>query len=150
MYPVINRSHKTHFAVFLATAIKVFILSLMIAAVPISLYVSVDSKTPGESRSSKVAVTVRETASNRKAYFKVQDGREMAVRYRGDQSLIESLRGGAAQPRALASADFDHNGTPDLVAGYSFRGAGMVTLQRGNPEAFAPTDDSVFERMHQG
>src|SRR6185295_12399567 len=52
--------------------------------------------------------------------------------------------------RSLGSADFDLNGTPDLVAGYAFNGAGMITLQRGNPDAFAPTDDSVFARIQQG
>ena len=37
-----------------------------------------------------------------------------------------------------------------MVAGYAFNGAGMITLQRGNPDAFAPADDSVFARMQQG
>ena len=55
-----------------------------------------------------------------------------------------ALQNGAAQARALASADFDRNGTPDVVAGYAFNGAGMITLQRGNPDAFAPADDSVL------
>ena len=37
-----------------------------------------------------------------------------------------------------------------MVAGYSFNGAGMITVQRGNPDAFAPADDSVLVRMQQG
>src|SRR4029079_16089665 len=35
-------------------------------------------------------------------------------------------------------------------AGFALNGAGMITLQRGNPDAFAPADDSVFARMQQG
>ena len=50
----------------------------------------------------------------------------------------------------MASADFDRNGTPDVVAGYGFNGIGIITVQRGNPDAFAPTDDSVLVRMQQG
>ncbi|HEX7770895.1 MAG TPA: hypothetical protein VF435_00660, partial [Pyrinomonadaceae bacterium] len=70
--------------------------------------------------------------------------------YRGDSVLTNALQAGSAQARSLAAADFDLNGTQDLVTGYAFNGAGMITLQRGNPDAFAPTDDSVFVRMQQG
>ncbi len=74
----------------------------------------------------------------------------MSVTYRGDQAAVAALQSGGAQARALASADFDRNGTPDVVAGYAYNGAGIITLQRGNPDAFAPADDSVFVRMQQG
>ena len=70
--------------------------------------------------------------------------------YRGDSVLANALQTGSAQARSLAAADFDLNGTQDLVVGYAYNGAGMITLQRGNPDAFAPTDDSVFARMQQG
>ncbi len=132
------------------TAIKLLLICLVIAAVPLALYVRVDSKSPKTAVDSKAAVTVRASASGGTPYLKVQDGREMTVGYRGDQALSDALRSGAAEPRALASADIDHNGTPDVVAGYSFNGAGMITLHRGNPDAFAPADDSVFERLQQG
>jgi predicted outer membrane repeat protein len=89
-------------------------------------------------------------AGRGKPYLNFQDGRSMQVVYRGDRWLASALQNGAAQARSLASADFDRNGTPDVVAGYGFSGAGMITLQRGNPDAFAPTDDSVFVRMQQG
>ncbi len=74
----------------------------------------------------------------------------MQVVYKGDSTLASALQNGSAQARSLAAADFDRNGTPDVVAGYAFNGAGMITLQRGNPDAFAPADDSVFVRMQQG
>jgi hypothetical protein len=80
----------------------------------------------------------------------LQDGRGMSVNYRGDRNAVAALQNNAAQARALAAADFDRNGTPDVVAGFASNGAGLITLQRGNPEAFAPADDSVFARMQQG
>jgi hypothetical protein len=99
--------------------------------------------------SANVGVTVR-AAGRGKPYLNLRDGRKLAVDYRGDRGLTNALQSGAAQPRSLASADFDGNGTPDVVAGYAFNGVGMITVQRGNPEAFAPKDESVYLRMHEG
>jgi predicted outer membrane repeat protein len=50
----------------------------------------------------------------------------------------------------LASADLDRDGAPDLIAGYTWSGKGILTVQRGNPDAFAPKDDAVFERLQKG
>src|SRR5690349_4743472 len=95
------------------------------------------------------AITVH-AAGRGKPFLNFKDGRSMKVVYRGESALTSALQSGAAQARTLASADFDRNGTPDVVAGFAFNGAGMITLQRGNPDAFAPADDSVFVRMQQG
>src|SRR5215216_3164166 len=95
------------------------------------------------------AITVH-AAGRGKPYLNFQDGRSMQVVYRGDSTLASALQNGVAQARSLASADFDRNGTPDVLAGYAFNGAGMISLQRGNPDAFAPADESVFARMQQG
>ncbi|HEX5832768.1 MAG TPA: hypothetical protein VFY34_02890, partial [Pyrinomonadaceae bacterium] len=100
-------------------------------------------------RRPKGHVTVQ-AAGRGKPFMNFQDGHEMSVKYRGDQAAVAALQSGGAQARALASADFDRNGTPDVVAGYRFNGAGIITMQRGNPDAFAPTSDSVFVRMQQG
>ena len=99
--------------------------------------------------SSKAAVTVQ-AAGRGGPYVNFQDGRQMQVAYRGDQALTEALRSGAAQSRSLAAIDLDGDAAPDLVAGYGYGGTGIVTIQRGNIEGFAPKDDSVFERMQQG
>ncbi|HKR58345.1 MAG TPA: VCBS repeat-containing protein, partial [Pyrinomonadaceae bacterium] len=99
--------------------------------------------------SSRSGVTVH-AAGRGTPYLNLQDGREMSVAYRGDRGVINALQNGAAHPRALASADFDGNATPDVVAGYAFNGVGIITLQRGNPDAYAPPDQSVYERMESG
>ena len=80
----------------------------------------------------------------------LQDGYEMSRDYRGDPAHIAALKSGGARPLALASADFDHDGTPDVVAAYAVGDSGMIVVQHGNPDAFAPKDDSVFERLQQG
>jgi predicted outer membrane repeat protein len=87
-------------------------------------------------------------AGRGRPFLNLEDGREMSVTYRGERSAVAALQSGEA--RSLASADFDSNGVPDVVAGFSAGGAGTITVQRGNPDAFAPADDSVFVRMQQG
>src|SRR5215204_2813523 len=88
-----------------------------------------------DSTSPRSAVTVR-AAGRGRPYLNLQDGRRIGINYRGDRVFVNALQNGAVRARALASADFDGNGTPDVVAGYAFDGAGLVTLQRGNPDAF--------------
>ncbi|HKB65147.1 MAG TPA: DUF4214 domain-containing protein [Pyrinomonadaceae bacterium] len=147
MYPVKNSiTSKTRIELFPLTArlsMKLFMLCLVAASVAVALSVRVDSK------DSSAAITVQAAGRGGQS-LNFQDGRAMRVEYRGDQFSSEALQSGAARARALASVDLDDNGTPDLVAGYSNNGSGIVTVQRGNPEAFAPVDDSVFVRIQAG
>src|SRR5882724_2469944 len=145
MYPV-TPTRQTRVSLFPITArarIKLLILCLVIAAVPVALYVRVDSM------DSRAAVTVQ-AAERGKSYFNFRDGQEMRVDYRGEQNLTEALQAGQAHPRSLASIVLAGNAVPDLIAGYAYNGEGLVTVQHGNPDAFAPKDDSVFARMQQG
>ena len=86
----------------------------------------------------------------RKSPFNVANVAEPRVAYSGEATLVHALQSGSAQARGLASADLDRDGAPDLVAAYAYNGTGIVTVQRGNPDAFAPQDPSVFERMQNG
>jgi len=49
-----------------------------------------------------------------------------------------SLSISRAQPLSLASADFDEDGVPDLVSGFAFGKAGLITVHRGNINALWP------------
>jgi CSLREA domain-containing protein len=122
---------------------KLFVLCLVAASVAVALSVRVDSK------DSTAAITVQAAGRGGQS-LNFQDGRAMEVEYRGDQFSSQALQSGAARARALASVDIDDNGTPDLLAGYANNGSGILTIQRGNNEAFAPTDDSIFPRIQAG
>ncbi|HEU4931628.1 MAG TPA: hypothetical protein VFT48_06080, partial [Pyrinomonadaceae bacterium] len=163
MRPHINQAHTPQTPstrITIRTAAKLLAIFLIVVAVPLALYVRVKSESSAgwfskaedsvaRTKRPKEAVTVQ--AANRgKSFLNLQDGRQMSVTFRGDQAAVAALQSGGAQARALASADFDRNGTPDVVAGYSYNGTGIITVQRGNPDAFAPANDSVLVRMQQG
>jgi len=78
-----------------------------------------------------------------------QNARSLALRYSGDASAVSALRTGAV-PTALTSGDFDFDGAPDLVAGYRTANGGVVTLTRGNPDAFAPKDPRWYQKALHG
>src|ERR1044072_3383707 len=142
MRPLMNKTHQSQISsrLTIRNAAKLLAILLIVVAVPLALYVRVKSEDSARfskaggpvevTKRAKEQVTVH--AANRgRAFFNLQDGHEMTVTYRGDQAAVAALQSGAAQARALASADFDGNGTPDMVAAYSFNGAGLITLQRG-------------------
>src|ERR1041385_8208244 len=160
MRPVSNPTHQTPnllSRISTRTLFKLLTVCLIVAAVPVAVYVRVKSAASVASstnfveltRKAKGGVTVQ-AAGRGKPFLNLRDGQDMTVTYRGDRAAATALQSGAAQARSLASADFDRNGTPDVVAGYSYNGGGIITLQRGNPDAFAPADDSVLVRMQQG
>ncbi|HEY6243325.1 MAG TPA: hypothetical protein VIX17_05240, partial [Pyrinomonadaceae bacterium] len=162
MRPLMNPTHHVKASssrITIRTGVKLMAICLIVVTVPVALYVRVKSKdSPKFSKAERFVTSTRrakdtvtvQAAGRGKPFLNFQNGHEMSVTYRGDQAAVAALQSGGAQPRALASADFDRNGTPDVVAGYAFNGAGIITLQRGNPDAFAPTDDSVFARIQQG
>src|SRR6185503_15604462 len=122
MHASMNRPHNSNGPLFrntLKAAAKLTAICLIAIAVPLALYVRVKSKgaptsTAAATSSKRTKDTVTVHAAGRgKPFLNLQDGRERVVTYKGDQAAVAALQSGAAQPRALASADFDHNGTPD-------------------------------------
>ncbi len=73
----------------------------------------------------------------------LQDGYDLPAVYEQARPI------GEARPTTLASADFDVDGFADLVSGYATADGGYVVIQRGNPEAFAPTRPENVEAVSQ-
>src|SRR6185369_14672769 len=80
-------------------------------------------------------------------YIKLQESRDLEPHYSGAgaATISSAMLGNKMKPLALASADLNDDGYPDLVCGYGSTGGGMLTLYRGNPQAFAPTDPEVIK-----
>src|ERR1051325_1444259 len=162
MRPLMNPTHKSQTLlsrITIRAAAKLAAIFLIAVVVPVALYVRVKSEDSAKfskadntvevTKRSKGQVTVH-AAGRGQPFLNLQDGHQMSVTYKGEQAAVAALQSGAAQGRALAAADIDGNGTPDVMTAYAYNGAGIITVQRGNPEAFAPADDSVLVRIQQG
>jgi hypothetical protein len=151
------KTHDPSFRIRLRTALKLLAICLTVAFVPVALYVTVKSEDSArfsffklkKDPPKQLEVTVKATGRGN-PYLNVKDGRQMTVSYRGSSGAVSALQSGAAGGRALAAADLDGDSAPDVVAGFANGGFGIITVQKGNPEGFAPQDESVFQRMHQG
>jgi hypothetical protein len=78
------------------------------------------------------------TPQSGRPWINLEDGRELPTKYAGPAGLAMVMNQRLAVPRALASADFDEDGVPDLVSGYVGPGGGLVALHRGNVQALWP------------
>ena len=70
--------------------------------------------------------------------------------YAGAAQPVQALKSGEATATALASADFNADGARDVVAGYATKNGGVLTLMLGNPDAFAPTDTTLYDKAMRG
>lgn len=72
------------------------------------------------------------------------------LHYTGAAMAVRTLQGGGATPTTLASADFNADGAMDVVAGYATKDGAVLTVLLGNPDAFAPTDTTMYEKAMRG
>jgi hypothetical protein len=71
-------------------------------------------------------------------WINLRDGRELPTAYNGATVSAQALNRNLTVPTALASADFDEDGVPDVVSGYMGPGGGLITLHRGNVDSIFP------------
>ncbi len=86
-------------------------------------------------------------------FITLSDGRELVTAYEGAPETVSALEQQNVQPGALASADFDEDGTPDLVSSYANTangGGGIITLHRGNVDAIYPHSPEAKQRRASG
>ena len=68
----------------------------------------------------------------------------MAVRFQ------ELQVAGLFEPLALASADFDEDGVPDLVCGFATDSGGILSVHRGNIDSIFPNGEGARKRQLAG
>ena len=77
-------------------------------------------------------VSVR-AADRNTSTLKLSDGHDVLTSYVGTSKSRQALSQNEAGPLALAAADFDEDGIPDLVSGYAAT-IGLITIDRGNTD----------------
>src|SRR5438552_2815722 len=104
---------------------------------------------PGELARLSADVSVR-AAGRGNPSISLNDGHDLLTSYAGPEELRNALEQNQAEPLSLASADFDEDGVPDLVSGYSYNGQGIVTLWRGNVDSIYPHGPEAKQRKANG
>lgn len=89
-----------------------------------------------DGHASTTTVTVQ-AAGRGHPWMNLRDGRPMQTPDTGAAKLTEMMAQ-PLQPTALAAADFDEDGVPDVIGGYASADGGIITLHRGNLEALWP------------
>jgi hypothetical protein len=78
------------------------------------------------------------------------NGHDLISIYSGNKQLQQAVTQGQAKPLALASADFDEDGVPDLVCGYASSGGNMISLHRGNSNALYTNSPTAKQQRVSG
>ena len=156
-------THPTHFPRGVATSIRcrirearsvAFALILAFCLLPHFSGSAAKRKDQNQNQTLDLArlserVTLHNSGSGNRA-LSLNDGKELSASYIGPEDLIGALEQNRAQPLSLASADFDEDGVPDLVSGYSYGGRGIVTLHRGNVDSIYPNSPEAQRRRLNG
>src|SRR5438309_5074834 len=80
----------------------------------------------------------------------LSDGRDVLTSYSGPAALAQALQRNEAEPLALASADFDEDGVPDLICGYAHSSSGIITWLKGNVDSIYENSPEAQRRKATG
>jgi len=84
-------------------------------------------------------------------WINLEDGRDLEPVYAGAEETLEKLDRELGEPLALASADFDEDGVPDLITTYAAASSGgFVTIHIGNPDSIYPHAPEARRRKSAG
>src|ERR1700733_14695993 len=122
--------------------------SSSLALLAIIILVSLSYFPLSRTRAASVTATVLPSAG--KPLVNLKNAQSLKVTYTGSSDAVGALQSGSATATALAAADFDADGAIDVVAGYSTGNGGVVTLYRGNKDAFSPTNPALYPKAIQG
>ncbi len=82
-------------------------------------------------------------------WISLAPGRDMEHTLRGGEGLLDSFSLQRV-PHALASADFDEDGVPDLVCGFSILEGGAITFHFGIKDPLHPFSKRSLARRREG
>jgi hypothetical protein len=95
-------------------------------------------------------VTASILPSQGKPLVNLKNPQTAKLTYTGDSGAVSALRGGSAVPVSLAAGDFNADGAVDVIAGYSTPNGGVLAMMLANPNAYAPTDATLYQKAMKG
>ena len=133
------------------------LISVLIALLPLARWigrsraraydVAASSQEVGDLRGYLAGEVSARGAGRGNPWITLRDGHEAPAVYQGSSALIQQLADNQTRPLSLASADFDEDGVPDLVAGYAGARDGVISLRRGDVDAVFPnTPEAILHR----
>jgi hypothetical protein len=131
-----------------------FLTSLIAFVSVVAIIARVAPLTSTETRplsalNSEGSITVH-AAGRGNPWINLSDGHDLPASYAGASEIRQILEQNLARPLALASADFDEDGVPDLISGYAGPRGGIITLHRGNVDSIYPNASEARRRKANG
>src|SRR5579863_8949764 len=99
-------------------------------------------------RAANVSASILPSAG--KPLVNLKNPQTVNLTYTGDSGAVAALRGGTATPVSMAAGDFNADGAIDVVAGYSTPNGGVLAVMLANPNAYAPTDPTLYQKAMKG
>lgn len=90
------------------------------------------------------------SAGHGRPWVNLTDGRPVPVQLPKASRAATMLDHASARPLALASADFDEDGIPDVVCSFAHGREGIVTIHRGNVDSIYPNSPEAKARRTAG
>jgi hypothetical protein len=143
-YPPLRWKPLTQLSLRLSTRIAIGVASAALAVLGGSSMLGRMESRPGIEQERPLTVHAAEKSTR---IVHLQDGHDLQTTYSKDARAAESVQKSLGNPLALASADFDEDGVPDLVCGYS---GGKLALYRGNVDAIYPNSREAQQRKARG
>src|SRR5437773_7296849 len=150
MYPPIKRPAPRQNKITRKSVISFLrLVVLLITGCALAVMLA-NSRSARSSSSKRAPEVIIRTTDHGRTWLKMQPGHSPQAQSLGTAGQTDQLKWGTTRPLTLATGDLDQDGAPDVLAGYATPSGGIITIQRGNIDAFAPREAAVFQAIQQG
>src|SRR5262245_13984493 len=95
------------------------------------------------------STVIAHAAGRGNPWVTLRDGYAAPIEQAGSSILLDQMKDNQALPVSLASADFDEDGVPDLVAGFASSSRGALSLLRGDADSVFPNTREAIEHRSE-